>query len=100
MNDDDLEHHEEDFRRKIELEEEEKKLEETLELQRRIENEAKQKHLAEQQKKLSVTCSLEEVTDKLQDCQFKPVADVSDAHENAKLPMQVWIPFCSFSYCL
>ncbi|XP_004508792.1 uncharacterized protein [Cicer arietinum] len=88
MNDDDLEHHEEDFRRKIELEEEEKKLEETLELQRRIENEAKQKHLAEQQKKLSVTCSLEEVTDKLQDCQFKPVADVSDAHENAKLPMQ------------
>ncbi|WJX89925.1 hypothetical protein P8452_71879 [Trifolium repens] len=87
MNDDDLEHHEEEFRRKIELEEEEKKLEETLELQRRIENEAKQKHLAEQQKKLSGTC-VEEVTDKLQDCQLKPVADGSDAQEHGRLPMQ------------
>lgn len=37
-------------RRKIELEAEERKLEETLEYQRRIENEAKRKHLAEQQK--------------------------------------------------
>ena len=53
MNDDDLEQLEEEFRRKIELEEEEKKLEETLEFQRRIENEAKQKQLAEQQKKSS-----------------------------------------------
>jgi hypothetical protein len=88
MNDDDLEHHKEEFRRKIELEEEEKKLEETLELQRRIENEAKQKHLAEQQKKLSGTC-VEGVTDKLQDCQLKPVADGSDAQEHGRLPMQV-----------
>ncbi|KAJ9560193.1 hypothetical protein OSB04_005353 [Centaurea solstitialis] len=37
-------------RRKDELEAEERKLEETLEYQRRIENEAKQKHLAEQLK--------------------------------------------------
>ncbi|KVH98696.1 protein of unknown function DUF627, N-terminal [Cynara cardunculus var. scolymus] len=37
-------------RRKNELEAEERKLEETLEYQRRIENEAKQKHLAEQLK--------------------------------------------------
>ncbi|KAL6977035.1 hypothetical protein U1Q18_025829 [Sarracenia purpurea var. burkii] len=42
---------EEEFRRRIELEAEERKLEETLEYQRRIEDEAKQKHLAEQHKK-------------------------------------------------
>ncbi|CAN0903480.1 hypothetical protein LINGRAHAP2_LOCUS22584 [Linum grandiflorum] len=47
----DLRQQEEEFRRKIELEEEERKLEETLEFQRRIENEAKLKHLAEQQNK-------------------------------------------------
>ncbi|CAL1368049.1 unnamed protein product [Linum trigynum] len=47
----DLKQQEEEFRRKIELEEEERKLEETLEFQRRIENEAKLKHLAEQQHK-------------------------------------------------
>lgn len=44
---------EEEYKRKIELEAEERKLEETLEYQRRIENEAKQKHLAEQQRKNS-----------------------------------------------
>ncbi|XP_042509896.1 uncharacterized protein LOC122085504 [Macadamia integrifolia] len=48
---DDLRQQEEEFRRIIELEAEERKLEETLEYQRRIENEAKQKHLAEQHKK-------------------------------------------------
>ncbi|CAI0549437.1 unnamed protein product [Linum tenue] len=47
----DLRQQEEEFRRKIELEEEERKLEETLEFQRRIENEAKLKHLAGQQHK-------------------------------------------------
>ncbi|KAK2998830.1 hypothetical protein RJ639_023901 [Escallonia herrerae] len=47
-----LNHQEEEIRRrKFELEEEERKLEETLEYQRRIENEAKQKHLAEQHRK-------------------------------------------------
>lgn len=46
---------EEEFRRKIELEADERKLEETLEYQRRIENEAKQKHLAELQKKSAQT---------------------------------------------
>ncbi|XP_017973156.1 PREDICTED: uncharacterized protein LOC18604575 [Theobroma cacao] len=51
VNSDDLKQQEEEFRRKIELEAEERKLEETLEYQRRIENEAKQKHLAEQHKK-------------------------------------------------
>ena len=51
LNSDDLKQQEEDFRRKIELEAEERKLEETLEYQRRIENEAKQKHLGELNKK-------------------------------------------------
>ncbi|XAR50103.1 Ubiquitinyl hydrolase 1 [Bertholletia excelsa] len=46
-----LKQEEEEFRRRIELEAEERKLEETLENQRRIEDEAKQKHLAEQHKK-------------------------------------------------
>ncbi|KAL3528300.1 hypothetical protein ACH5RR_007622 [Cinchona calisaya] len=50
-NGDTLKQEEEEFRRRIELEAEERKLEETLEYQRRIENEAKQKHLAEQHKK-------------------------------------------------
>ncbi|CAI9285304.1 unnamed protein product [Lactuca saligna] len=44
-------HEDEAMRRKMELEAEERKLEETLEYQRRIEDEAKQKHLAEQQHK-------------------------------------------------
>ncbi|KAH6837431.1 Ubiquitin carboxyl-terminal hydrolase-related protein [Perilla frutescens var. hirtella] len=51
--DDALRLQEEEYKRKIELEAEERKLEETLEYQRRIENEAKQKHLAEQHKKNS-----------------------------------------------
>lgn len=42
---------EEEYKRMIELEAEERKLEETLEYQRRIENEAKLKHLAEQHKR-------------------------------------------------
>ncbi|MBA0559512.1 hypothetical protein Golob_016472, partial [Gossypium lobatum] len=48
VNNDDLKQQEEEFRRKIELEEEERMLEETLEYQRWIENGAKPKHLAEQ----------------------------------------------------
>ena len=46
---------EEEIRRKIELEADERKLEETLEYQRRIEDEAKQKYLAEQHKKAKGT---------------------------------------------
>ncbi|KAI3987780.1 hypothetical protein MKX01_028514 [Papaver californicum] len=49
----DFEQQEEELRRKMELEAEERMLEETLEYQRRIENEAKQKHLAEQHKRAS-----------------------------------------------
>lgn len=88
MNDDDLEQLEEEFRRKIELEEEEKKLEETLEFQRRIENEAKQKQLAEQQKKSS-GLYLEGVVDKLQDSETKVDAYPPDAHEHVGVPVQV-----------
>jgi len=47
----------EDFRRKIELEAEERKLEETLEFQRRLENEAKQKLLAEQRRRNALAAS-------------------------------------------
>ncbi|XP_049412338.1 uncharacterized protein LOC125875277 [Solanum stenotomum] len=46
---------EEEYKRMIELEAEERKLEETLEYQRRIENEAKLKHLAEQHKRTART---------------------------------------------
>ncbi|KAE9602591.1 putative ubiquitinyl hydrolase 1 transcription factor C2H2 family [Lupinus albus] len=83
VNANDLEQQEEEFKRKIELEEEEKKLEETLEFQRRIENEAKQKHLAEQQKKSS-GIYLEEVVDKLQDAQLEAVADGPDVLEHLR----------------
>lgn len=55
MNGDDLRLQEEEFRRRVELEAEERKLEETLEYQRRIENEAKLKHLAEQHRKSAQT---------------------------------------------
>lgn len=51
--DDALRLQEEEYRRKIELEAEERKLEETLEYQRQIENAAKLKHLAELHKRNS-----------------------------------------------
>ncbi|PKU74290.1 uncharacterized protein LOC110094340 [Dendrobium catenatum] len=50
---DHLEEEKEELKRQVELEEEERKLEETLEYQRWIEYEAKQKHLAEQLKNSS-----------------------------------------------
>ncbi|XP_061373472.1 uncharacterized protein LOC133315821 [Gastrolobium bilobum] len=87
MDGDDLDQQEEEFRCKIELEEEEKKLEETLEFQRRIENEAKQKHLAERQKKSSGTY-LEKAADNRQDAQLKVVADGPDLHEHIRPPVQ------------
>ena len=62
MNGDELRLQEEEFRRKIELEAEERKLEETLEYQRRIENDAKLKHLAEQHRRSIQTFS-EKVAD-------------------------------------
>ncbi|KAG5618238.1 hypothetical protein H5410_018062 [Solanum commersonii] len=47
---------EQEYRRAIELEAEERKLEETLEYQRQMENDAKLKHLAEQTKRTAKTC--------------------------------------------
>ncbi|XP_043704226.1 uncharacterized protein LOC122654281 isoform X2 [Telopea speciosissima] len=73
-NSDDLRQQEEEFRRKIELEAEERKLEETLEYQRRIENEAKQKHLAEQHKKAGGAI-LEDVAEELPSVNLKPNTD-------------------------
>ncbi|KAJ7956324.1 Ubiquitin carboxyl-terminal hydrolase-related protein [Quillaja saponaria] len=80
VNGDDLEQQEEELRLKTELEEEEKKLEETLEFQRRIENEAKQKHLTEQHKKCILTYPYR-VAEDLHDAEFKPVADGPYLHE-------------------
>nr|XP_023905859.1 uncharacterized protein LOC112017633 isoform X2 [Quercus suber] len=74
---------EEEFRLKFELEEEERKLEETLEYQRRIENEAKQKQLAEQQKK-STRAYTEKVAEGLHDVYLKAGADDQDVHEKLK----------------
>ncbi|KAL7139133.1 hypothetical protein ABFS83_09G031400 [Erythranthe nasuta] len=51
--DDALQLNDEEYKRRIEIEAEERKLEEMLEYQRRIENEAKQKRLAEKQQELS-----------------------------------------------
>ncbi|WCJ35992.1 Ubiquitin carboxyl-terminal hydrolase-related protein [Euphorbia peplus] len=70
---------EEEFRLKIELEAEERKLEETLEYQRRIENEAKLKLLAEQQFKKSNQTFTEKMPGKLHDICLDSGA--GDAHE-------------------
>jgi hypothetical protein len=79
---------EEEFRLKFELEEEERKLEETLEYQRRIENEAKQKHLAEQHKKSTRACT-EKVAEGLQDFYSITYVDDQDVHEQLKPCTQV-----------
>lgn len=87
VNSDDLKQQEEEFRRKIELEAEERKLEETLEYQRRIENEAKQKHLAEQHKKTNQV--------------FEEIAanGLRDAYwEASDLDIQVSIPLLTISF--
>ncbi|XP_022135262.1 uncharacterized protein LOC111007268 isoform X2 [Momordica charantia] len=76
---------EEEFRRKIELEADERKLEETLEYQRRIENEAKQKHLAELQKKSAQTNPEKKVAVAIHDNLLGLVPDVEGADEHFKL---------------
>ncbi|KAL1812484.1 hypothetical protein ACET3Z_022549 [Daucus carota] len=72
----------EELRRKIELEAEERKLEETLDYQRRIENEAKQKHLAEQHKKSAA--GSEEVAVGLPDDYFTHSANDKKVHGQIK----------------
>lgn len=78
----------EELRRKIELEAEERKLEETLDYQRRIENEAKQKHLAEQHKK-SAAASSEEVAVGLPDDYFTDSASDKNVHGQINHTSQV-----------
>ncbi|XP_057952027.1 uncharacterized protein LOC131146434 [Malania oleifera] len=77
---DDLKQQEEEYRRKIELEAEERKLEETLEYQRRIEHEAKQKHLAELHKKTNRPFP-EKVSGVLPNAYQKPGVDDQDMQE-------------------
>ncbi|CAA0826632.1 Ubiquitin carboxyl-terminal hydrolase-related protein [Striga hermonthica] len=78
---------EEEYKRKIELEAEERKLEETLEYQRRIENEAKQKHLAEQHKKSSRAAEVNTEPIVVSDKHLQPYTDdkyVNDQSANPK----------------
>ncbi|XP_034915398.1 uncharacterized protein [Populus alba] len=74
-NGDDLRQQEEEFRWKIEIEEEERMLEESLKYQRRIENEAKKKHLAEQQYKKSHITLPEKLSGGICNICFDPAAD-------------------------
>ncbi|XP_010550646.1 PREDICTED: uncharacterized protein LOC104821450 [Tarenaya hassleriana] len=84
---DTLKEEDEEYRRKIELEEEARKLEETLEYQRQIENEAKQKHLAEQQKKYNSPVPLKDA-----DAAYDTVSDDLDVQEQEKsISEENWI---------
>ncbi|KAJ0106477.1 hypothetical protein Patl1_17879 [Pistacia atlantica] len=83
VNGDDLKLLEEEFRRKIELEAEERKLEETLEYQRRMEHEAKLKHLAEQNKRSAQTFPAN-VTEGVCDVYLDHGADDLELHEPIK----------------
>ncbi|KAJ6888568.1 hypothetical protein NC652_029598 [Populus alba x Populus x berolinensis] len=74
-NGDDLRQQEEEFRWKIEIEEEERMLEESLKYQRRIENEAKKRHLAEQQYKKSHITLPEKLSGGICNICFDPAAD-------------------------
>ncbi|XP_030531227.1 uncharacterized protein LOC115741459 isoform X2 [Rhodamnia argentea] len=84
MKDDDLKELEEEMRRKIELEAEERKLEETLEYQRQIENEAKRRQLAEQQKKFTSTTL--KLGQGYPDVTLESQADDQNGHEQFKSP--------------
>ncbi|XP_010503407.1 PREDICTED: uncharacterized protein LOC104780601 isoform X2 [Camelina sativa] len=76
-----LNEEEEEYRRRIELEEEERKLEKTLEYQRRIENEAKEKHIAEQKKKYSSFVSIN-VTEEVYNDRIENFVDDLDLQEH------------------
>lgn len=88
VNGDELKQQEEELRRRIEIEEEERKLEETLEYQRRIENEAKQKHLAERQKKVTQAYP-KKVADGLHDGYLESSSVDSGVHKQFKPSAQV-----------
>ncbi|KAF8378375.1 hypothetical protein HHK36_029714 [Tetracentron sinense] len=88
---DDFTQQEEEYIRKTELEAEERKLEETLEYQRQIENEAKQKHLAELQKKASGTIP-EKVAEAFSVVYLNPCVDDPDVHEQLRHCKPVSMP--------
>jgi hypothetical protein len=81
---------EEEYRRCNELEEEERKLAKTLEYQRRIENEAKEKHIAEQKKKYSCSDPMN-VTEAVYDDCIENFFDDADLQEQEKPINQVTI---------
>ncbi|KAL3655313.1 hypothetical protein CASFOL_001099 [Castilleja foliolosa] len=81
---------EEDYKRITELESEERKLEETLEYQRHIEIEAKQKHLAEQHKKISKAAEEKAEPIAMRDAYLRSDLndkDVNDQWTNRKEPL-------------
>ncbi|XP_022988322.1 uncharacterized protein LOC111485602 isoform X1 [Cucurbita maxima] len=83
-NSDALRLQEEGLRRKIELEADERRLEEALEYQRRVENEAKQKLLAELQKKSAQTNLEDKVALAEHDNPIELVPSVEGAEEHFK----------------
>ncbi|PON86059.1 Zinc finger, C2H [Trema orientale] len=87
VNGDDLKQQEEELKRRIELEAEERKLEETLEFQRRMENEAKQKLLAEQHRKATQTYH-EKVAEGMLDANLESGSVDLVGHEQFKPSMQ------------
>ncbi|KAL8042153.1 hypothetical protein ABFX02_09G032600 [Erythranthe guttata] len=82
--DDALQLNYEEYKRRIELEAEERKLEETLEYQRRIENEAKQKRLAEKQQRLSRIISDSTETVAMADAHLRHSDDEKYASDHSK----------------
>ncbi|XP_047325394.1 uncharacterized protein LOC124929150 isoform X2 [Impatiens glandulifera] len=78
-----LKKEEEDSKRRIELEAEERKLEETLQYQRRIEDEAKQKHLARQHKNINKIVSGTLAGD---DCMVDPLSKQEELIQENGIP--------------
>uniref|UniRef100_A0A1J3E553 Inactive ubiquitin carboxyl-terminal hydrolase 54 n=1 Tax=Noccaea caerulescens TaxID=107243 RepID=A0A1J3E553_NOCCA len=86
-----LKEQEEEYRRQIELEEEEIKLEKTLEYQRRIENEAKEKHIAEQQKKYSSSDPMNNAEAVYDVCRDNVVVDLDLQEQEKSVSQEDWI---------
>lgn len=88
---------EQEYRRRIELEAEERKLEETLEYQRRMENEAKLKHLAEQNKRTTkaVSGSMDAI---MKSDIYKHCDNRQEINEQWKSSKKVNTPMLGFSY--
>jgi len=92
-NSDALRLQEEELRRKSELEADERRLEEALEYQRRVENEAKQKLLAELQKKSAQTNLEDKVALAEHDNPIELVPSVEGAEEHFKPSVVVNVIF-------